>query len=37
MFFKHDGAATFLERFFDSNERLIQSLLFFGEKNQLEK
>ena len=33
MFFKHDGAATFLERFFDSNERLIQSLLFWGEES----
>ena len=33
MFFKHDGAATFLERFFDPNERLIQSLLFWGEES----
>ena len=33
MFFKHDGATTFLERFFDSDERLVQNLLFWGEES----
>ena len=33
MFFKHDGAITFLERFFDSDERLVQNLLFWGEES----
>ncbi len=33
MFFKHDGATTFLERFFDSDKRLVQNLLFWGEKS----
>jgi len=32
-FFKHDGATTFLERFFDSDKRLIQNLLFWGEES----
>jgi len=32
MFFKHDGATTFLERFFDSDKRLVQNLLFWGEE-----
>jgi len=33
MFFKHDGATTFLERFFDSDKRLVQNLLFWGEES----
>jgi len=33
MFFKHDGATTFLERFFDSDERLVQNVLFWGEES----
>jgi len=33
MFFKNDGATTFLERFFDSDKRLIQNLLFWGEES----
>ena len=33
MFFKHDGVTTFLERFFDSDERLVQNLLFWGEES----
>ena len=33
MFFKHDGVATFLERFFDSDKRLVQNLLFWGEES----
>jgi len=33
MFFKHDSVTTFLERFFDSDKRLIQNLLFWGEES----
>ncbi|HZI95624.1 MAG TPA: DNA polymerase III subunit delta' [Candidatus Paceibacterota bacterium] len=33
MFFKYDGATTFLERFFDSDKRLVQNLLFWGEES----
>jgi len=33
MFFKHGGETTFLERFFDSDKRLIQNLLFWGEES----
>ena len=33
VFFQHDGVTTFLERFFDSDKRLIQNLLFWGEES----
>jgi len=33
VFFKHDGVITFLERFFDSDKRLVQNLLFWGEES----
>lgn len=33
VFFKNDGVTTFLERFFDSDKRLIQNLLFWGEES----
>jgi len=33
VFFKHDGVTTFLERFFDSDKRLVQNLLFWGEES----
>jgi len=33
VFFKNDGATTFLEKFFDSDKRLIQNLLFWGEES----
>ena len=33
VFFKNDGVTTFLERFFDSEKRLVQNLLFWGEES----
>lgn len=33
VFFQHDSVTTFLERFFDSDKRLIQNLLFWGEES----
>ncbi len=33
VFFKHDGVITFLEKFFDSDKRLVQNLLFWGEES----
>jgi len=33
IFFKHNGVITFLERFFDSDKRLVQNLLFWGEES----
>ncbi len=33
VFFRNDGATTFLERFFDSDKRLVQNLLFWGEES----
>jgi len=33
VFLKHDGVTTFLERFFDSDKRLVQNLLFWGEES----
>jgi DNA polymerase-3 subunit delta' len=33
VFFKNDSATTLLERFFDSDKRLIQNLLFWGEES----
>jgi DNA polymerase III delta' subunit len=32
-FFKNDGVTTFLEKFFDSDQRLVQNLLFWGEES----
>jgi len=33
VFFRNDGVTTFLERFFDSDKRLVQNLLFWGEES----
>ncbi len=33
VFFRNDGVITFLERFFDSDKRLVQNLLFWGEES----
>ena len=33
VFFRNDGVTTFLERFFDSEKRLVQNLLFWGEES----
>lgn len=33
IFFKNERVTTFLERFFDSDKRLVQNLLFWGEKS----
>ncbi|MDD4994609.1 MAG: AAA family ATPase [Candidatus Pacebacteria bacterium] len=32
-FFKNDGVTTFLEKFFDTDQRLVQNLLFWGEES----
>ena len=32
-FFRHDRVTTFLEKFFDSDQRLVQNLLFWGEES----
>jgi len=33
IFFKNDGVTTFLEKFFDTDQRLAQNLLFWGEES----
>ena len=33
VFFRNDGVTIFLERFFDSDKRLVQNLLFWGEES----
>ena len=33
IFFKNDGVTTFLEKFFDVDQRLVQNLLFWGEES----